>query len=337
MDIIPAIEKEILSQPKRIAITMHTNPDADALGASLGLAAFLKKKNHHVSVIAPTNYPEFLDWLPGIADVIIYEKNNQQLSFELIANADIIFCVDFAVLNRINDLAGPVSQAKATKIVIDHHLDTEDFADVMLWNPKATAAAELVYELIEALGETNCIDKSIAECLYVGILTDTVSFKTPNTTPHVHRIVANLLEFEVDVAKINKLVYDSNSLNKLKFLSFILSNRLTVLPDYKTAYIAIKSADAKQFNLNTGDTEGIVNYALSIKGIVLAALIKEKHDRVCISLRSVGDFAVNTFAKEYFHGGGHKNAAGGMSNLSLEETITTFEKLVKHNQDLLKQ
>jgi len=336
MDIIPAIEKEILSQPKRIVITMHTNPDADALGASLGLAAFLKKKNHHVSVIAPTAYPEFLDWLPGIADVIIYEKNNQQLSFELITNADIIFCVDFAILNRINELASAVNQTKATKIVIDHHLDTEDFADLMLWNPKATAAAELVYELIEALGETDCIDKSIAECLYVGIMTDTVSFKTPNTTPHVHRIVANLLEFGVEVAKINKLVYDSNSLNKLKFLSFILSNRLTVLPDYKTAYIAIKSADAKQFNLNTGDTEGLVNYALSIKGIVLAALIKEKHDRICISLRSVGDFAVNTFAKEYFHGGGHKNAAGGMTNLSLEETINIFETLVKSNQDLLK-
>jgi phosphoesterase RecJ-like protein len=331
MEVISAIKRTLLGHPKKIVITMHTNPDADALGSSLALAHFLKKKGHQVSVIAPTDYPDFLDWIQGSAEVIVYAKStsNKKLSTNLIAQADIIFCIDFAILNRIDGLEEAVNQAKATKIVIDHHLDTQDFGDIMLWKPQAAASAELIYELIEGLGETNYIDKDIAEALYVGIITDTLSFKTPNTTPHVHRIVAKLLEFQVDIPKINKLVYENNSINKLKFLSFVLSKRLTVIPDCKTAYITIKAADAKQFNLNTGDTEGLVNYALSIKDITLAALIKEKQDGIYISLRSIGDFPVNTLAREYFKGGGHKNAAGGVSDLPLEETVAKFEELVK--------
>eukprot|EP01132_Coremiostelium_polycephalum_P003012 gene3012-3762_t len=321
MDIISAIKKEITNQPKRVVIIMHTNPDADALGTSLGWAAFLKKHHHQVHVIAPTGYPAFLNWLPGIHEAIIAESN-QQLSHELINQADLIFCIDFAILNRINELEDIVRQAKAKKIVIDHHLDKEDFADITLWDPKATAAAEMVYSLIIALGHTSYIDHEIATCLYVGILTDTVSFKTPNITPQAHRIVADLLEHKIDVTKISRLVYENNSLTRLKFLGFVLKNRLTVLPEYRTAYITIRAADAKQFKLATGDTEGIVNYALSIQGIVLAALIKEKQDMVSISLRSVGDIPVNTLAKKHFQGGGHKNAAGGISYLSLEETVS---------------
>ena len=313
---------------------MHTNPDGDALGTSLGLAAFLKKQGHQVSVIAPTSYPDFLEWLPGVSSVIIYDKSNQKLSLQLIVEADIIFCVDFAMLSRIHDLGPAVKSAKAIKIVIDHHLDMENFADLTFCNKKAAATAELVYDLIEALGANKYIDKEIAECLYVGIMTDTVSFKTPNTTPHVHRIVANLLELNIDIAKINKLIYENNSLNKLKFLSFVLSNRLTVLPAYRTAYFSIKVSDAKRFNLNSGDTEGLVNYALSIKDVTFAALIKEKQDGIYISLRSIGDIPVNTFAKKYFEGGGHKNAAGGISHLPLEETIIKFEELIKTQQYL---
>lgn len=337
MDAILAIKELLFGNPKKIVITMHTNPDADALGSSLGLAAFLKKKNHIVNVISPTDYPDFLDWLPGISELTIYAKSTstQELSYNLIAQADIIFCVDFAVLSRIDGLEDAVMNSKATKIVIDHHLDTQDFADIMFWKPQAAASAELIYELIEGLGETKYMDKDIAESLYVGIITDTLSFKTPNTTAHVHRVVAQLMEFQVDIAKINKLVYDNNSLNKLKFLSFVLSKRLKLISDCKTAYITIKASDAKQFNLNMGDTEGLVNYALSVKGVILAALLKEKQDGIYISFRSVGDFPVNTLAKEYFEGGGHKNAAGGISHLSLEETVAKFEELVKTNQNLL--
>ncbi|MEM7055593.1 MAG: bifunctional oligoribonuclease/PAP phosphatase NrnA [Bacteroidota bacterium] len=315
---------------------MHTQPDADALGASLGLAAFLKKEQHQVNVIAPTAYPDSLAWLPNISEVIVCGEESQELSLELIKRADIIFCVDFAMLYRINELGEAVKNAAATKVIIDHHLDMEDFADLVLWNPKATAATELVYQLIEGLGKKAWIDKDIAECLYAGILTDTGSFRNPNTTANVHHITANLIEAGADIAKVNKLVYDNNSLNKLKFLSFAISQRLVVLAAYNTAYFIIKASDSRQFNLHTGDTEGLVNYALSIKGVVLAALINEKKDVVCLSLRSVGNFPVNVLAKEYFEGGGHKNAAGGTSHLSLEETIMKFEKLIKHNQHALK-
>lgn len=336
MEIIPAIQQEIQGSPRQIVIITHTNPDGDALGASLGLAAFLKKKHHAVKVIIPTPYPEFLDWLPGIREIICYESSPKNVVLDLITQAEIIFCVDFSTLNRIDHLAGPIKNAKATKIVIDHHLDTEEFADLVLWNPQAAAASELVYELIEALGAYHQIDKALAECLYTGMMTDTACFTTPNTTPHVHRIVASLLEQQVDVAKINKLVYANQSLKKLQFLGFVLNKRLKVLEDYRTAYIVIEAADAKQFNLGTGDTEGIVNYALALKGVVLAALIKEKKDGIYLSLRSVGNVPVNTWAKAYFAGGGHKNAAGGVSHLSLEQTIAKFEELVKMNQHILK-
>lgn len=335
MDIILSLKK-LLSLPKRTAIIMHTQPDADALGASLGLAAFLKKKRHQVNIITPTAYPDSLAWLPDVSAVIVYGEGRQKLSLELIKRADIIFCVDFAVLHRINELGEAVKNAVATTVIIDHHLDMEDFADLVLWNPKATAATELVYQLIEGLGKKAWIDKDIAECLYAGILTDTGSFRNPNTTANVHHITANLIEAGADIAKVNRLIYDNNSLSKLRFLSFAISQRLVVLAAYNTAYFIIKASDSRKFNLHTGDTEGLVNYALSIKGIVLAALINEKKDVVCLSLRSVGNFPVNVLAKEYFEGGGHKNAAGGISRLSLEETVTKFEELIKHNQHALK-
>lgn len=335
MEIISAIQQEIQGPSRPIVIVTHTNPDGDALGASLGLAAFLKKKHHAVKVIIPTPYPEFLDWLPGIREIICYESSPTQVVEDLIAQASLIFCVDFSTLNRIAHLAGPVQQSKATKVVIDHHLDTEKFADLLLWNPKAAAASELVYELIEGLGEVDQIDKPLAECLYTGMMTDTACFTTPNTTPRIHRIVASLLEKQVDVAKINKLVYANQSFRKLQFLGFVLNKRLKILEKYRTAYIVIEAADAKQFNLGTGDTEGIVNYALSLKGVVLAALIKEKKDGIYLSLRSVGNVPVNIWAKTYFAGGGHKNAAGGVSHLSLEQTIAKFEELVKMNEKIL--
>jgi phosphoesterase RecJ-like protein len=335
METIPAIQQKIQGPPRQIIIITHTNPDGDALGASLGLAAFFKKKHHTVQVIIPTPYPEFLDWLPGIREVICYETTPKHIVLNLIAQADMIFCVDFGTLNRIDHLAGPIKHAKAIKVVIDHHLDIEAFADYVWWNPQAAAAAELIYELIETWGESGQIDQELAVCLYTGMMTDTACFTTPNTTSRIHRIVANLLEQQVDVAKIHKLIYASQSLKKLQFLGFVLSNRLKVLEEYRTAYIVIKVADAKQFNLGTGDTEGIVNYALSIKGVVLAALIKEKKDEVYLSLRSLGNVPVNTWAQAYFAGGGHKNAAGGISYLPLEQTIAKFEGLVKMNQHIL--
>ncbi len=331
MTLTPVIKK-LLHTPKRIVITMHTQPDADALGASLGLALFLKKIDHQVSVVAPTTFPDFLNWLPGRPEVVVYNEESHPLVAELLAKADLLICVDFALLSRIPEISHLVTQSPATKFVIDHHTDPVEFTDLALWDPQAAASAELVYELIRALDKQAYIDKDIATCLYVGILADTNSFKNPNTTARVHRIAADLMEHAIDIAKIYQLIYENNSLKKLKFLSFVLNERLVVMPECHTAYLTVKEADAKRFALSNGDTEGLVNYALSIQGTMLAALMKERKDGVSLSLRSIGDFAVNTLAQKYFSGGGHKNAAGGLSRLSLEETVAKFEEIVKSEQ-----
>lgn len=332
-----AIEQEIdpSAKQKEIVIITHTRPDGDALGASLGLAAFLRHKSHKIKIITPSPHPAFLDWLPGMEHVICYNPTRPTEALDLIAAADLIFCVDFGCLQRAEHLGDAIQQANAKKIIIDHHQELEDFADIVCRNPQATSSAELVYELIIALGGSQLIDTALAECLYTGIMTDTLCFTTPNTTPRSHMIAAELLQKDINITKINTFIYGSNSLNRLKLLGFVLSKRLTIIKGHKTAYIVIKAADAKYFHLKTGDTEGIVNYALSLQGIVMAALIKEKDDRICLSLRSTGDIPVNIWAKEYFNGGGHKNAAGGVSHLSLEETIRNFEALVKAKHNIL--
>ncbi|MEM9417307.1 MAG: DHH family phosphoesterase [Bacteroidota bacterium] len=334
MENIPAF-KALLSTPKNIVITVHQRPDADALGTGLGLAALLKKLGHQVQVIAPTAYPAFLDWMPGASDVIICAQGQQERSFELLNKADVIFCVDFPTLNRLNEMEPVVRAATATKVVIDHHPTSEIFGDLIFRDIKAASTTEFLYEIIEALGYQDLIDQGIAECLYAGLMTDTGSFKHTNTTAKSHLVAANLIRRGTDVTEVSRLIYDNNPLNKLEFLGFALNQRLVVLKEHNTAYFVIHREDYKKFQLQTGDTEGLVNYALSVKGIVFAAVIKEKKDAVRLSLRSSGNIPVNLWAQEYFDGGGHTNAAGGTSYLSLEETVAKFEDLVKAKQNIL--
>ena len=318
----------LLAIPRRIIITMHQNPDADALGSALGLASYLAKKNHTVQVISPTDYPQFLHWMSGHENVLIYNDGNQEESARLIEMADVIFCLDFSCLNRIEDMGELVRQSGAVKVLIDHHRGKEDFADFELWDTTAAATCELLYQLIVDLGERDLIDESIAESLYAGIMTDTGSFRHPNTTRHVHQVVADLIELGADVSKVSKLIYDNNSLDRLRFIGFALSERLVVLKEYNTAYFAITADDLKKFKSRTGDTEGLVNYALSIQGITMAAIIIDRNDAIKLSFRSIGDFEVNHLASDHFEGGGHKNAAGGISHLSLPDTVDKFLRLL---------
>jgi phosphoesterase RecJ-like protein len=327
--------KKLLSTPKKIMITTHHKPDADALGSSLGLAGLLKKLGHEVKVITPTDYPDFLKWMKGDNEVIIFNEGNEALSAKLVEEAEVIFCLDFSNLNRINELGDIVRKSGAKKVLIDHHLDPEKFADFEHWSIEAAATAELVYTLFEAMDMVSLIDKDIAEALYAGILTDTGSFKHSNTTKAVFQICAELIGRGADVSMVSKLVYDTNSLDRVKFLGYALHEKLVVKMDHATAYFAITADDLKKFNSKTGDTEGLVNYALSIKGIKLAAVIIDRTDAVKISFRSVGDFSVNDFARDYFDGGGHRNAAGGKSDLSLEETVKKFEKLLEEHKEEL--
>jgi phosphoesterase RecJ-like protein len=325
--------REAISRPQRIVITTHIKPDADALGSSLGLANYLVSKGHDVQVITPTNYPVFLNWMSGNDDVLIFKDGGEDQSAKLVANADFIFCLDFSSLSRIEELGALVQQSAAKKVLIDHHLDPEDFADFSLWDTKAAATAELVYELIKQLDDLNAITPGIADSLYAGIMTDTGSFKHSSTSSNVHRIVADLIDRGANVSMVSKLIYDNNSLSRLKLIGFALADRLTVFDNLKVAYMTLSKDDLKRFEYQTGDTEGLVNYALSIKGIAMAAIIIEREDQVKMSFRSFGDVAVNDLAREYFNGGGHKNAAGGSSKDSLEATVAKFRKVVLDHRE----
>jgi phosphoesterase RecJ-like protein len=328
---------ELLAQPQKIVITTHHKPDGDAMGSSLGLYNYLIQLGHHAKVIAPTDYPDFLSWLPGNEDVIIYTETLQQ-SAALIAEADIIFCLDFNNLSRINEMGELVRQSSAYKVMIDHHLEPEDFDDYRHWNITACATAQLVYDFIaNQLQQKELVNKDVATCLYTGILTDSASFRLPNTTSTVHRIVADLIDAGAVNWRIHELIYNSSSENRLRFLGHCLVNRMEILPEFNTAIIWVTKEDLDTYDSNTGDTEGIVNYALSIASIHLAAFIVDRKDKVKLSLRSKGEFPASDICKRYFEGGGHRNAAGGQSSLTLQETINKFKSILPEYKNLLIQ
>ncbi|MDW7690490.1 DHH family phosphoesterase [Flammeovirgaceae bacterium SG7u.111] len=327
--------KELLDQPRKIVIFPHRKPDADALGASLALAAFLNKKGHEATVISPTDYPDFLNWLPGNECVLVYEGNNTKAE-NLISESDVLFCLDFSSLDRIDNLGPIVAKSTATKVLIDHHLGKEDFADFELWNPKSAATAELVFDFINLFGDSNAIDLPMAQCIYAGIMTDTGSFKYSSTSGKTHTIIADLLDRGLKQEEIHRNIFDVNTENRIKFLGYALNEKLVILHEYKTAYIAITAEELVRFQLKTGDTEGLVNYPLSIQGIKLAVLFTDRSEHISMSFRSVGDFSVSEFANAHFNGGGHKNASGAaVKNMTLDEVVERFNKLLPFYREQL--
>ena len=327
--------REILADPKHIVITTHHKPDGDAMGSSLGLYNYLIQKGHHVKVVSPTDYPVFLHWLPNNADVIVFTEKQEE-SKVLVDRADLIFCLDFNALSRINDLGDVVRASSAIKVMIDHHLEPEDFDTYRHWNINACATAQLVYDfIVNIMEEPDLINKDVASCLYTGIMTDSGSFRFPNTTPEVHHIIANLIQKGAENWRIHQLVYDNFSEDRLRFLGHCLLNNLEVFPEYNTAMISVSGEELRRYNIATGDTEGLVNYALTINGVKLAALIIERPDRVKLSLRSTGDFPANEICKKYFEGGGHRNAAGGQSELPLPQVIEKFKSILPEYKSLL--
>ena len=333
---IESVKSLLQSGTKKIAITTHHKPDGDALGSSLGLYHYLIQLGHEVQVISPTDYPDFLWWMPANETVLEFEKKESQCK-KCIENADIIFCLDFNHLNRINQMGEFVRNAKATKVLIDHHLNPEGFEDATFADTRAVATAELVYDFIVWMGDAEKINLACASCLYAGIITDSASFRFNSTTPEVHRIAADLLSRGVKPYDIYESIYDTNKLNRLQFLGYCLSNKLIVLEEYNTAYMAISRDELKRFSISTGDTEGLVNYPLSIKGVKMACLIIDRTERVKLSLRSKGDIAVNEICAKYFEGGGHKNASGGHSMKTLEETVQIFLSALPEWKEKLKQ
>ena len=323
MDQIKELQN-LLSAPKNIIITTHQNPDGDAIGSSLGLKHYLEKKGHTVNVISPNEYAEYLQWLPGNNDVILFNKNKEQ-GKEMVKQADIIFCLDFNDLRRIADLGSIVRRAPAHKILIDHHPQPTEFADYKFCNAMASSTAELVYDFILAMDHSSkALDEKIATCLYTGVMTDTGQFQFPSTTSKVHRMVADMIDFGVKNFKTYDLVYNHYSENRIRFFGYCLMERLKVFHEYSAAIIYISKEDQEQYTIVKGDTEGLVNLPLQIKGIRLAALVIDSDEIRKVSLRSKGDFDVNNMARKHFNGGGHKNAAGGSSEQKLEAVVKKF-------------
>lgn len=316
--------KKILSDPKKVVIVPHKNPDGDAMGSTLSLCHYLKKLGHSATVIAPNNYPEFLKWIPGTKDVLIHEENTTA-SEVLISEADLIFTLDFNALHRCGAMGTPIENSAALKVMIDHHQMPEQYATYVYSDVRMCSTSQMVYHFIEMMDDLELIDVAIGEGIYTGIMTDTASFRFPLTTSTTHRVIAHLIDVGVEKSNIHNAVYDTNSFGRLKLMGCALNN-LKFLEDFKTSYISLTNKELDAHDFQKGDTEGLVNYGLSLKGAKFAVIfIEHKEESIIkISFRSKGNFDVNTFARTHFNGGGHKNAAGGRSNLNLEDTIAKF-------------
>jgi phosphoesterase RecJ-like protein len=320
--------KKIISQPKNIVITTHRGPDGDAMGSSLALYNLLINIGHKVNVITPNDYARFLNWMPGNDTVIEYDGNEEK-SILITSKADIIFMLDFNSITRLDNFSQTVSDSKAFKVLIDHHQDPDmEIADLIFSDSTSCSTAQLLYELIEAMNMTNDINMDIAECLYVGIMTDTGSFKYNSTTSRTHNVIANLIDKGARNSKIHDLIYDNSSADRMKLLGYCINDKLLLYPENNAAIISLTDEELNRFNFKKGDTEGIINYALAIKGIIFAVLIVQRGDIVKLSLRSKGNFKVNLIANKYFNGGGHTNASGGMTYMTVNETIKKVESII---------
>lgn len=327
------IKKLLTGKGQDIVIVTHRNPDGDAMGASVALSNFLLKLGHKVDIIVPNAYPQFLNWMPGIEKTIIYEKN-QAKCIELFKNCKVLFTLDFNDLNRIREFSEYLMPVNCYKILIDHHPEPGNFANLTISDTMVSSTCELVYLFLRNIDKKK-IDKDISECIYVGIMTDTGCFSFNSSKQQTFKVVGELLEKNIEKDKIFGLVYNNYSIDRMRLMGHCLYNRMVYLPEYRTAYISLTQDDIKRYNFKVGDSEGFVNIPLAIKGVVFSALFTERDDIVKISLRSKGNFAVNGIAGRYFEGGGHANASGGESKENLQKTIDNFIQILKESKEEL--
>lgn len=313
---------------KRVAIVTHTNPDGDAIGSSLAWAKIVGSLGHEVSVLVPNRYPSFLDWMSGIESVII-AKESPELAVEKINSADLIFVMDLNKIDRLDAMSEHLLASSAPRVLIDHHLMPPDDYDLQFSYPQDCSTAYVTYKIIEAVAGVDAISVEMAENLYAGIMTDTGNFAFSYITPELMRAVAGLLERGLEIPKVYNAVYNSYSASRVKLLGYSLGRKMEILHNGKAAYISLTEKEMRRHNFQLGDSEGFVNYPLTIAGMKMSALFIETRKFIRVSLRSRGDEVdVNIFARRYFGGGGHKNAAGGKSFLSIDETIEYFKKSV---------
>lgn len=327
--------KAYLETPRNIVIIGHKNPDGDAVGSTLGLKHYLDLKGHTAQVLMPNEFPDFLHWIPGVETVYRFDRQNNQC-VKALKKSEIIFLLDFNALHRVgDDMKNTLEKYENDFALIDHHQQPDEF-EYMYSDTEICSTCQMVYSFIEMMGDVDLIDKNIATCLYTGIMTDTGSFRFRSTTSKTHRIIADLIDRGAENDRIHSNVYDANSYSRLQLLGQSLSN-LKVLPEFKTAFITLSQEEKSKFNYEKGDTEGVVNYALSLKGIVFAVIFIEDIEQgiIKISFRSKGSFSVNKFARSYFNGGGHDNAAGGRSTISMEDTVEKFKSLLPNYKEEL--
>jgi len=330
------VVKKLLSDPQKIVVIPHKNPDGDAIGSCLGLSHYLTSLGHKSVVVSPNDYPDFLKWMPGTEEVINFEKKNSE-ALQAINEATLIFTLDFNDLSRIGQMQEVVTAAPATFIMIDHHQSPGSYAAITYSDVAMSSTCEMVYNFIRLLGDKDKISAEISNCLYAGIVTDTGSFKYSSTTGETHRVVADLIEKGARNTEIHNSIYDTNTPGRLHLLGCALKN-MVILQDYKTAYITLSQDELDTNHFKKGDTEGFVNYGLTLRGIRFAVIFIENREEgiVKISFRSEGDFSVNEFARSHFDGGGHTNAAGGKSDRSMEGTTEYFLSLLDSYKDQLK-
>ncbi len=315
--------------PKRVAIVSHTNPDGDAVGSSIALASVLGGLGHSAECLVPNRYPYFLSWMDGISDVVVYKEDTARAE-NIVSEADLIFCLDFNRIDRLESLSEAITANEtAKKILIDHHLDPPKVFDLEFSDTKSCSTAYVVYRVIEKLAGLDAINRRAAEGLYVGIMTDTGNFSFSTLTPDLFRAVATLLEKGVNVPEINSAVYNSYTEGRVRLLGFVLMNKMKLIHNSQAAYISLKENELRRFDFQIGDSEGFVNYPLSIAVVKMSAMFLETRKFIRISLRSRGGVDVSEFAAKYFDGGGHKNAAGGKSFESMDKTIEKYEKAVE--------
>jgi len=323
--------QSLLATPKKIVITTHQKPDGDAMGSSLALYNYLQPKGHHVRVVTPTDFPLYFNWMPNCDEVWNFEEN-PTLSNALVYEADIIFCLDFNDLSRIEPFNKAFEQTQAKIVLLDHHLYPKDFADFVLHDVKACSTCELVFRFLQLLDSQYVPSKEVATCIYTGILTDTGSFSNGATNRNAFEITAKLLECGLDIVAVQEQLNQNGREEKLRFIGNALSRKLTVREDLGIAYILVDRKDAYRYNLQNGDTEGLVNYPLSIAKIKVAILIKQEAKMIKLSFRSKKEISVEEICRKYFEGGGHRNASGGKSYLSVDDTIAKIISIFENEK-----
>ena len=319
--------KELLKNSQNIVLTTHHNPDGDAIGSVLGFYHSLKSIGISSSVVIPNGFPEFLGWLPGV-DVVTKYSHQKDIATATLKNADIIFCLDFNGFRRTETMEKPLAESKAIKVLIDHHPEPESMFDYSFSFTEVSSTAELVFEVLSEMFGSDCVNSDAAECLYVGMMTDTGSFSYACSRERTFAIAGKLVEKGVNVERVQGLVYNNFSAKRMQLLGYCLAEKMKVFPEHNAAYIWLTKDELKKYKHQNGDTEGFVNYPLSIKGVVFSVLFMENDGFIKVSLRSRGTFPVNEFSKRYYNGGGHTNAAGGKSFTSMGEAIAKFEELL---------